>query len=61
MGNGFGNLVYFNNMKSAGKFNDFIWSISGNALHVYHGEDEIPEDSFIYQMIQSRLNMRKAS
>jgi hypothetical protein len=56
-----GNIVYFNNMKSAGRFNGFIWSICGNDLHVYRDDEEVPEDSLIYQQIKNRLNFRKAS
>ena len=56
-----GNIVYFNSMKNAGRYNEFIWSLSGNDLHVYRGEEEVPEDSFIYQQIENRLNLRKAS
>ena len=56
-----GNIVYFNSMKNAGRYNEFIWSLSGNDLHVYRGEEEVPEDSFIYQKIENRLNLRKAS
>lgn len=56
-----GNIVYFNSMKTAGRYNEFIWSLSGNDLHVYRGEEEVPEDSFIYQQIENRLNLRKAS
>lgn len=56
-----GNLVFFNNRKDAGKFNQFIWSIVGDTLHVYQGERELPEDSFVYQQIKSLLCMRKAS
>ena len=37
-----GNLVFFNNRKDAGKFNQFIWSIVGDTLHVYQGERELP-------------------
>ncbi|MBQ8951228.1 MAG: hypothetical protein IJ065_08770 [Eubacterium sp.] len=56
-----GNIVYFNNMKNAGRFNGFIWSICGNDLHVYRDDEEVPEDSLIYQQIKNRLNFRKAS
>ena len=61
MGNIFGNLVYFNSRKDAGKFNQFIWSIIGNDLHVYQGERELPEDSYVYQQIKCLLGMKKAS
>ena len=61
MGNALGNLVYFNSMKNAGKFNEFIWSLCGSDPHVFHGEEELPENSYIYQQIESKLNLRKAS
>jgi hypothetical protein len=56
-----GNIVYFNSMKNAGRYNEFIWSLCGNSLHVYRGEEEVPEDNFVYQQIQNKLNLRKAS
>ena len=56
-----GNLVFFNNRKDAGKFNQFIWSTVGDTLHVYQGERELLEDSFVYQQIKSLLGLRKAS
>lgn len=56
-----GNIVYFNSMKNAGRYNEFIWSLCGNSLHVYRGEEELPEDNFVYQQIKNRLNHRKAS
>ncbi|MCR5543800.1 MAG: hypothetical protein K6F55_06580 [Eubacterium sp.] len=55
MNNSLGKLVYFNSCKSAGKFNQFVWSISGSVLHVFQGERELSENSFVYQRISSAL------
>ncbi|MBP5193025.1 MAG: hypothetical protein J6Z74_06745 [Eubacterium sp.] len=56
-----GNIVYFNNLKNAGRFNEFTWLLYGNELHVFHDDDEVSMDSLIYQQIKNRLNLRKAS
>ncbi len=56
-----GRVVYFNSCKNAGKFNQFIWSLSGNVLHVYQGEEEVPTDSYVYQEIRDALTLKRAS
>lgn len=61
MGSVIGKLVYFNSRKDAGKFNQFIWYVTGNTLHVYQGDRELSENSFIYQQIKNMLDIRKAS
>lgn len=57
MENVMGKLVYFNNRKDAGKMNQFIWSLSGNILHVFQGDRELPENSSIYKEIKRSLNL----
>ena len=61
MYNGSGRVDYFNSCKSAGKFNQFIWSLSGSVLHVYQGEEEVPADSYVYQEIRDALSLRMTS
>ena len=57
MENVMGKLVYFNNRKDAGKFNQFIWSFSGSILHVFQGDRELPKNSSIYKEIKKSLNL----
>ncbi len=61
MGNVIGKLVYFNSRKDAGKFNQFIWSVTGNDLHVYQGEKELPEDSSVYKQIKNMLGLKRSA
>ena len=59
MGNTLSNLVYFNSNKEAGSYKgNFLWILSGNILHVWLGDDELPENSRVYQEIKKDLGLR---
>ena len=59
MGNTLSNLVYFNSNKEAGSYKgNFLWILSGNILHVWLGDNELPENSRVYQEIKKDLCLR---
>ena len=59
MGNTLSNLVYFNSNKEAGSYKgNFLWILSGNILHVWLGDNELPVNSRVYQEIKKDLGLR---